>query len=193
LTQGTLPIAGGLDLNVPTFGDVVGASGAFLSAGRRYRYLLWRVWDERPPALFVGLNPSTADEHADDPTIRRCTRFARDWGHGGLLMANLFAWRATNPAELSHQLAPAGELSPTGSFHGRPLYSSRNDIVLCAAHQHAAITVACWGAHATRVDPSRPPHVRGLLDPLHHLGQTAEGHPRHPLYIRADTRPERWT
>ena len=74
--------------------------GARLSPCRTYRYALWRRWGEGPPAMFIGLNPSTADETADDPTIRRCIAFARSWGHGALCMANLFAYRATQPADI---------------------------------------------------------------------------------------------
>ncbi|HHC7270859.1 TPA: DUF1643 domain-containing protein [Vibrio parahaemolyticus] len=63
---------------------------AKLSDCRTYRYELWRIWDEQKPyAMFVGLNPSTADETEDDPTIRRCIYFAKSWGYGGLCMANL--------------------------------------------------------------------------------------------------------
>jgi hypothetical protein len=65
---------------------------AVFSPCRRYRYELGQIWaGEENVAVFVGLNPSTANEHVDDPTIRRCIRFARDWGYGGLVMLNLFA------------------------------------------------------------------------------------------------------
>ena len=75
--------------------------GAHFSTCRRYRYRLWRIWDENKPfVLFICLNPSTADENEDDPTIRRCVRFARDWDYGGMVMVNLFAFRATDPSEL---------------------------------------------------------------------------------------------
>lgn len=75
-------------------------TGANLSECRRYRFSLWRIWDEALPyALFIGLNPSTADETANDPTITRCINFAKDWGYGGIYMANLFAYRATDPSE----------------------------------------------------------------------------------------------
>ena len=73
--------------------------GADISPCGRYRYSLWRKWGPGATCMFVGLNPSTADETADDPTIRRCMAFARDWGYGALCMANLFAYRATDPAD----------------------------------------------------------------------------------------------
>ena len=74
---------------------------AVFSPCRTYRYALSRVWAaDKPYALFIGLNPSTADETLDDPTIRRCIDFAKRWGYGGLVMANLFAYRATEPSEM---------------------------------------------------------------------------------------------
>jgi hypothetical protein len=67
----------------------------------RHRYLLTRIWDKAtPPVCFIMLNPSTADHHRDDPTIKRCMGFARRWGHGGIQVVNLFAYRATDPKEL---------------------------------------------------------------------------------------------
>lgn len=75
------------------------SSGAKLSPDGHYRYLLWRVWDaERPLCGWIMLNPSRADAAADDPTLRRCRRFSLDWGFGGLLAGNLFAWRTAHPA-----------------------------------------------------------------------------------------------
>ena len=76
-------------------------TGAIFSSDRIFRYILWRTWNEQNGHLMViGLNPSTADETQDDPTIRRCVGFARQWGYGGLYMLNLFAYRATDPSEL---------------------------------------------------------------------------------------------
>jgi hypothetical protein len=187
---------GGLDLHVPTFGEMVGSSGAFLSDDRRYRYALWRVWGEGPPALFIGLNPSTADEHANDPTIRRCIGFARLWGCGGLLMANLYAWRATKPRTLEdvdRVISEDQQLVPV-SFDPAGLPAMRNDLVTLALAHAAKITIACWGAWPGPCK-NRPDNVRALLataGDLHVLGRTADGAPRHPLYMRADTRPERW-
>ena len=83
--------------------------GARFSECRVWRYALWRTWDPaRAPLVFVGLNPSTADETQDDPTIRRCLGFARDFGCGGLHMLNIFAFRATNPDELRRTDDPVG-------------------------------------------------------------------------------------
>lgn len=83
--------------------------GAHFSRCRRYRYALWRQWQAAGPMLMlIGLNPSTADAERNDPTIRRCIGFAHDWGFGGVWVLNLFAWRATLPADLKAAADPVG-------------------------------------------------------------------------------------
>ena len=72
---------------------------ATFSSCRAYRYSLSRIWDKKKKlVLLIGLNPSTADEKVDDPTIRRCVNYAKNWGYGGFLMVNLFAYRTTLPS-----------------------------------------------------------------------------------------------
>jgi hypothetical protein len=152
-----------------------GESGALFDRSRRYRYRLWRIWDPtRPPVTFVLLNPSTADEHHDDPTMRRCAGFARRWGYGGIEVLNLFAWRSPAPAALRTAADPVGP---------------RNDAVLREAVASAALVVFGWGNHARLLDRAENflrrvrPRVRAF-----HLGLTASGQPRHPLYV-AYTQP----
>ena len=83
---------------------------AILSDCRIYRYSLTRTWDvNKKYVLFIGLNPSTADENYDDPTIRRCVDYAHRWGYGGLVMTNLFAFRATLPIDLKNAKFPIGK------------------------------------------------------------------------------------
>jgi hypothetical protein len=148
---------------------------AVLSPCQRYRYALGRTWDlDATPVLFVGLNPSTADADNDDPTIRRCIRFARDWGHGGVLMGNLFAFRATNPQDMLRALDPVGE---------------RNDYWLRHMASLAGLVVAAWGAHGQHRDRAQAVVGSGVLGSFTVLGLTKAGHPRHPLYMRADSRP----
>ena len=117
---------------------------------------------------FVGLNPSTADSIRDDPTLRRCIRFAREWGFAQLQMVNLFAYRVTDPRQL---LAVADPVGP------------ENDDVLSAAFGTSDLIVAAWGVNATaqRVDEIMGWPIR----PRHALGLTKHGAPRHPLYVRA--------
>ena len=139
----------------------------------RYRYVLMRRWNEDGPMLpFLMLNPSTADALVDDPTIRRCIGFARREGFGAIHVLNLYAWRATKPADCFAAPDPVGP---------------QNDAYLTMEFQ-AAVTgmhpvVAAWGAHAR---PDRVAAVRALapaaLD-LRCLGVTKDGHPRHPLYV----------
>jgi hypothetical protein len=121
------------------------------------------------------LNPSTADECSDDPTIRRCIGFARTWGYGGLEVVNLFALRATDPRALRVSRDPIG-----GS----------NDAYLRDAAARAAVMVIAWGAHG--VFRSRSAAALELLSPLARLlalGWTIAGEPRHPLYLRRDVTP----
>ena len=84
-------------------------SDAFFSKDRIYRYALWRIWDyDLPKVLFIGLNPSTADEFKNDPTIRRCMRYSYDWGYGGYIMGNIFGYRSTDPRNLKKVKDPIG-------------------------------------------------------------------------------------
>jgi hypothetical protein len=78
---------------------------ALFSRDRRFRYRLGRRWGQGAAVCFVLLNPSTADEVVDDPTIRRCIAFARSLGYGGLEVVNLYAYVATDPAELRRGVA----------------------------------------------------------------------------------------
>lgn len=158
------------------------AGGAALSHDGRYRYRLWRTWDESaPPLVFAMLNPSTADAEVDDPTIRRCIGFAKRDGFGGIEVVNLYAYRATKPADLWR----TGD--PIGPDNDRTL----RDVFEAAAGAGFPV-VAAWGANAK---PSRVSWVRSMphAEVLHHLGLTDKGAPRHPLYLRGDSPLTRWT
>ena len=134
---------------------------------RTYRYVLWREWIGGDGyAMFVGLNPSTADETLDDPTIRRCIGFAKAWGYAGVCMTNLFAYRATKPEDMKAAADPVG---------------SENDAHLLALGGEAGVIVAAGGANGTH--KGRDAEVCRLLPTLHHLALTKDGHPGHPLYL----------
>lgn len=157
-------------------------ASAHLSADGRYRYTLERRWAPAPSALFVMLNPSTADAQLDDPTIRRCRGFALALGAGGLTVVNLYAYRATNPADLWTVEDPIGP--------------DNDDTLLTNVRGHVeaeAPVIAAWGAHGR---PARVAHVLDLLGDLAGqltaLGVTSHGAPRHPLYLPAATRPAPW-
>jgi hypothetical protein len=146
-----------------------------LSPCRRYRYTLWREFGGQGGdgyAMFIGLNPSTADEVNDDPTIRRCIAFAKYWGYGALCMANLFAFRATEPVDMFAAVDPVGP---------------ENDSYLMKLAQDAGVVVAAWGTNGTHMARDRV--VRDLLPNLHCLRKTQAGHPGHPLYLPGDLRP----
>jgi hypothetical protein len=146
-------------------------SGAVFSPDRTYRYVLWRTWAEAGPlVLFVGLNPSTADENSNDPTIRRCLGFARQQSARGVIVSNLFAYRATLPRDLFACREPVGPEA---------------DAWLQAASDLADRTVACWGAHGAF--RGRSHIVLPLLNAPFCLGITKHGEPRHPLYLKGST------
>jgi len=146
---------------------------AKLSDCRKYRFALWRTWDEsKPYAMFVGLNPSTADETEDDNTITRCINFAKDWGYGGLCMANLFAFRATEPAVMKSATNPVGE---------------ENNQWLTNLAKEAGIVVAAWGNDGAYLGRSK--EVVALIPDLHHLKLNKSGEPAHPLYLSGELTP----
>lgn len=160
------------DLITDRHEDLTGWRLAVFDQTRTYRYLLERRWNAGPSALFVMLNPSSADATENDPTIRRCVAFARREGAAALSVVNLFALRSPNPGILRVHPDPVGPA---------------NDAVLRDAVHRARWVIGAWGTHGTL-------HARGnamstLLAPLRPwcLGLTANGQPRHPLYLPADT------
>ena len=153
------------------------AAGANFSRCGRYRYTLWRRWDvDRPAVMIIGLNPSTADARQDDPTIRRCIGFARAWGYGGLVVTNLFAFRATYPVDLKAAADPVGPC---------------NDAWIRRMARQVGIIVAAWGNDGAWLQ--RSARVRRMLaGRLHCLRLNAGGEPAHPLYLPARLAPRRW-
>lgn len=147
--------------------------GALLSPCERYRYRLWRRWDVATPVMvWVMLNPSTADADVDDPTIRKCKGFARAHGYGGIIVVNLFAWRATDPKELSKVADPVG---PENDEH-----------IKWAVRAPMATVVAGWGSDKSA--RRRAGHVRTLIrvngrDIKCFRKSAATGAPWHPLYL----------
>lgn len=155
-------------------------SCAVYSPCESYRYSLERLWDMAPPLVCVMLNPSTATELANDPTIARCETRARAGGFGGVRIVNLFAFRATDPRDLKRATAPVGP---------------DNDTRLLTACAGAGLVLAGWGIHGAHLN--RADAVLTMLRDkgvqIHTLGQTKDGHPRHPLYVGYATQPEPWT
>ncbi len=148
---------------------------AVMSADGKYRYCLNRQWAEGKPVAFVGLNPSTADAHVDDPTIRRMIGFAQHWGFPGIRVSNLFAVRMTNPASLVGVEVPIGP---------------DNDAVLSGLGQVADLVVVCWGNDG--IFKERCDEVAKILPPAKCFGLTLLGQPRHPLYLPHTTELQDW-
>ena len=143
----------------------------------RYRYWLRRSWDSSlPQCAFVGLNPSTANATTDDPTLRRCIDFAKQWGCGSLLMVNLFSLRATDPRELFGADDPIGP---------------RTNLWLRRAKRESQLIIAAWGNGGAL--QGRGDTVATLLGDVRCLGVTATGMPRHPLYCPKTTSPVPFT
>lgn len=143
---------------------------------------------------FIGLNPSTADERNDDPTVRRCINFAKRWGYGAMCMTNIFAYRATDPGIMKAQMNPISEPPPVEGWPvipGGVIIRNQNDYYLWTIAQGAGVIIAAWGFHGDHL--SRAEQVQALIPNLHCLGTTAGGHPRHPLYIRGDIQPRPFT
>lgn len=151
-------------------------SGAEFSPCGQWRYGLWRRWvhgGRCNMVAFVGLNPSTADESVDDPTVRRCIQFAKDWGYHGMYMLNAYAFRATDPKDMQAAADPVGP---------------DNDEKLWYYTRFVTLIVVAWGVHC---DDERELQVlRTLNRPVMCLGTTKGGKPKHPLYLARSTKPQ---
>lgn len=146
---------------------------AILSEDGIYRYtLLRRFLFGEGRCLFIMLNPSVADALNDDPTIRRCISFTKKWGYRELMVVNIFALRATYPADLRAHLTPIGP---------------QNDDYILKAVEKADRVVAAWGVHGTYME--RGTNVLKMLKgkEVMCLGTTKDGQPRHPLMVAGKT------
>lgn len=153
--------------------------GAIFSPCNQYRYTLWREWGDwtlsDPQVLFIMLNPSTADAEVLDPTVRRCLGYAMDWGYRRMMVANLFALRATDPAALRQAEDPVGP---------------DNNLAISTGAATSTLIVAAWGIHGTL--KGRDQEVLEILKKwknLFCLARTRKGIPAHPLYLKKDLVP----
>lgn len=152
--------------------DQASTSTASFSPCRRYRYELWRRWGSGKFCMFIGLNPSTADELNDDPTIRRCIAYAKSWGYDALCMTNLFAFRATQPKDMMAEPDPVGP---------------ENDSYLSRLSKDAGVIVAAWGKDGRFKD--REKAVLKLIPGLSYLKLNKDKTPAHPLYLKSCLTP----
>ncbi len=150
---------------------------AVLSDCGRYRYLLRRAWDHtKPRALFVMLNPSTADAKVDDATIRSCIRLCKSWGYGSFEVCNLYGWRSTDPDALN-----VGDMPM--------MIGEKNADVMDAAIGRCDVVICAWGAHASARLRQQAvcSTVKAMKPAVYCLGKTKSGAPKHPLYIKTGT------
>ncbi len=172
LNEDTLNSSTSFQLRQNTVGGI--EYGAIFDNKGSYRYSLWRKWSSTHPLIaFVLLNPSTADEQRDDPTIRRCLGFARAWNFGSMEVVNLFAYRATDYRELFKVTDPIGE---------------ENNRFIMQAFERCSKIVLGWGTRGRML--GRDLQVMSLLtgkNDIYCLGLTKDGQPRHPLYIKGNT------
>jgi hypothetical protein len=150
--------------------------GSVFSEDRQYRYSLFRRWGNGPTVLFIGLNPSIADDTRDDPTQLRMRKAAQDWGYGGYCVGNLFALVSTDPKELLRAKDPVGP---------------RNDETLLTLHRNSSRTIAAWGCQGDMVHRRALKVLYNLRDvgPFYAMATCADGCPRHPLYLRSGLEP----
>lgn len=163
--------------------DLVMTRNALISDDGAYRYRLSRYWDHSEPVVtFIMLNPSTADASVDDATIRKCIGFAQRWRCGGIEVGNLFAFRATNPADMKKAADPVG---PENWRHLE---------VICVGAQESGGRVVCaWGANGGLKTQDSKFLQRCVHDwncrPMALRMTVKSRMPEHPLYVPYDTQP----
>jgi len=154
-------------------------STALYSPCEKWRYRLTRTWGPGGHVNFVMLNPSTATELQNDPTVERCERRARTLGFGTFTVTNIFGWRSTDPKALYRCDDPVG---------------AGNDAAILDCATQADQVICAWGTHGAHLSRGKQVEVllRGLGKPLMTLGMTQAGHPKHPLYIGYAEGPKLW-
>lgn len=148
-------------------------SGALFSDCGKYRFVLWRTWDDnKPKIMFIGLNPSTANEETDDPTIRRVKNFSHSWGFGGLYMLNLFTFVSSNPEDLK--------------ICSKPDFLA--DWYLKVYQDQVEKIIFAWGSFPEA--SQRAERVIQMFPQGYALVINKDGSPRHPLYVKGDVKPQ---
>lgn len=151
--------------------DLFDDNGATFSDDRKYRYVLWRIWSDAPKIMFIGLNPSTANETEMDPTITRVKGFATDWGYGGFFMMNLFAIVSKDPKVLKTDPNPLGD----------------NDGWIEKISAKCDKIIFAWGAFKEAKE--RAVDVIARFPDAEALIINRDGSPRHPLYVEGAVKP----
>lgn len=175
------------DLAVEKQAEEARGNNAVISNCLQYRYFLCRELNQLPgigfgdsSILFVMLNPSTADASTNDPTLKKCMKFATTWGHSRLEVANLYAYRATQPSRLK-KVGAATAVGPDNDAWLRRLLR-KHDEVICA-----------WGKNPS---DARVREFIALAEScnceLLCIDTNDDRSPRHPLYIKDDETPKPW-
>lgn len=153
--------------------DLFEGNGAEFSPCRKYRFSLWRIWNnDKPLIMFIGLNPSTANEVTDDPTIRRIKKFAFDWGYGGVYMLNCFPYISTNP----------NDLKDFGN-------TEKNDEQLKSIGALCSDIIFAWGSFSIVKETGRDAELIKMFPNAKCLKINKDGSPIHPLYVPSNTMP----
>ena len=155
-------------------------STAVYSNCELYRYSLTRSWDSSAKKiLFIMLNPSTATEIQNDPTVERCERRAKALGYGAFKVCNIFAYRSTDPKIMRLQKDPIGP---------------ENDKIIIKSANWSNNIICAWGTNGSHLNRGKKIEelLRAKNFTLTHLGLSKDGHPKHPLYISYSVSPENW-
>lgn len=158
-------------------------NGATFSPCRTWRYALWRIWKDGPLLASIGLNPSTADESVNDPTIRREIEFAKRLRFGGLVKFNLYGFRATKPIDMVHASDPVGP---------------ENDAIMASYAPRIGRWMATWGSLPVRWRPrvQWKSRIETVLANVNQefwcFGYNADGEPKHPLYLPYTVQPSHY-
>jgi len=165
----------------PLFDGVGLESGALFSDCRRWRYVLWRVWDwDLQLLLSISLNPSKADERFNDRTVSKMMRWARLWGFGGLIKLNCYGWRSKSPSEMKKQ--GVGAIGDLNDYWIQQVWR----VFGPEGKDQIGLSIGSWGNDDFL---NRGPLIREYVPNLYHLGLNQNGTPKHPLYLPMTTRP----
>lgn len=142
----------------------------------KHRLVLGRLWNtSNSKIMFIGLNPSTADDQEDDHTVTRLINFADGWGFGGFYLCNLYSYISTDPDELAPYYLGL-------SNHSRKLVEKRNLKALMDRASICSLVVFCWGAGGFEEEGPADRIIRTFKD-ARCFGKNKNGSPKHPLYL----------
>ncbi len=159
--------------------DLNSENGAIFSPNKKYRYLLWKKWDKsKPTIMFIGLNPSKINREESNATIRRCFGFAKELGFGGCYVANLFGYITEKPKILKNTKDSVEE---SNNEHDKILKKAATDSVKIAF---------VWGSHGNI--NGRDKEIIKMFPDAYCFGKTKSGSPKHPLYLKKESKLEKF-